>query len=54
MENGEIQYPVAEITVAGELKNMFSQIVAVSDDIGGSFEYSNRVYFAGKHESFCN
>ena len=33
VENGEIQYPVAEITIAGELKTMFNQIVAVSDDI---------------------
>ena len=33
VENGEIQYPVAEITIAGELKTMFNQIIAVSDDI---------------------
>lgn len=32
VENGEIQYPVAEITIAGQLPEMFSHIVAVSDD----------------------
>lgn len=29
VENGEIQYPVHEITVAGSLQQMFSQIVAI-------------------------
>lgn len=33
VENGEIQYPVAEITVAGQLQEMFNQIVVVGDDI---------------------
>jgi PmbA protein len=33
VENGEIQYPVAEITIAGNLREMFSNIVAVGDDI---------------------
>ena len=33
VENGEIQYPVAEITIAGNLRDMFSKIVAVGDDI---------------------
>lgn len=33
VENGEIQYPVAEITVAGQLQEMFNQIVAVGDDV---------------------
>ncbi|WP_044470359.1 metalloprotease PmbA [Mannheimia massilioguelmaensis] len=33
VENGEIQYPVAEITIAGQLKDMLHDIVAVSDDI---------------------
>ena len=33
VEKGEIQYPVAEITVAGQLKNMLRHIVAVADDI---------------------
>lgn len=33
VENGEIQYPVAEITIAGQLKEMLRHIVAVSDDI---------------------
>lgn len=39
VEKGIIQFPVAEITVAGQLKEMFSQIVAVADDI----EYRSNV-----------
>src|SRR5271168_1806241 len=33
VENGAIQYPVAEITIAGNLKSMFAQVAAVGDDI---------------------
>lgn len=33
VERGEIQYPVEEITIAGNLKNMFKNIVAVGNDI---------------------
>ncbi|MEG9475563.1 metalloprotease PmbA [Mannheimia indoligenes] len=33
VENGEIQYPVAEITIAGQLQDMYKHLVAVSDDI---------------------
>ena len=33
VENGEIQYPVAEITIAGQLQGMLKNIVAVADDI---------------------
>lgn len=33
VENGEIQYPVSEITIAGNLKDMFTKIVAVGSDI---------------------
>ena len=33
VENGEIQYPVEEITVAGNLKDMYRQIVAVGNDV---------------------
>lgn len=33
VENGEIQYPVAEITIAGQLLDMLRNIVAVADDI---------------------
>ncbi len=33
VENGEIQYPVAEITLAGQLQEMFKHIVAVADDV---------------------
>jgi len=32
VENGEIQYPVDEITVAGNLKDMFRQLLAVGSD----------------------
>ncbi len=33
VENGAIQYPVAEITIAGNLRDMLKDIVAVGDDI---------------------
>jgi antibiotic maturation factor len=33
VEKGEIQYPVAEITVAGQLQEMFNQIIAVAGDV---------------------
>ena len=33
VENGEIQYPVAEITIAGQLQDMLKNIVAVVDDV---------------------
>jgi PmbA protein len=36
VENGEIQYPVEEITVAGNLIDMYLNIVAIGDD------YDNR------------
>ncbi|EGV30955.1 peptidase U62 modulator of DNA gyrase [Thiorhodococcus drewsii AZ1] len=32
VENGEIQYPVEEITIAGNLKDMFAGLVAVGND----------------------
>jgi PmbA protein len=32
VENGEIQYPVEEITVAGNMKDMFRNLVAVGND----------------------
>jgi PmbA protein len=32
VENGEIQYPVEEITIAGNLKSMFAGLVAVGND----------------------
>jgi len=32
VEGGKIQYPVEEITIAGNLKNMFEQVVAVGND----------------------
>lgn len=33
VENGEIQYPVAEITIAGQLQEMYQNLIAVGDDI---------------------
>jgi PmbA protein len=33
VENGEIQYPVEEITVAGNLKEMFKGIAAIGGDV---------------------
>ncbi len=33
VEDGEIQYPVEEITIAGNLKDMYQHIVAIGDDI---------------------
>ena len=33
VENGEIQYPVAEITIAGQFQDMLKNIVAVADDV---------------------
>ncbi|KFZ29004.1 protein PmbA [Pseudidiomarina atlantica] len=33
VENGEIQYPVEEITIAGNLKDMLRNIVAIGNDI---------------------
>ncbi len=32
VENGQIQYPVEEITIAGNLREMFRQIVEVGAD----------------------
>lgn len=32
VENGEIQFPVSEVTIAGNLQDMFKQIVAVGSD----------------------
>ena len=32
VENGEIQYPVEEITVAGNLRDMYRELVAVGND----------------------
>ena len=32
VENGVIQYPVEEITIAGNMRDMFQQIVAIGAD----------------------
>ena len=33
VENGEIAYPVTEVTIAGNLKDIFRGIVAVGSDV---------------------
>ena len=33
VENGVIQYPVEEITIAGNMREMFQQIVAIGSDV---------------------
>ncbi|MFW0051537.1 MAG: metallopeptidase TldD-related protein, partial [Coxiella endosymbiont of Dermacentor nuttalli] len=33
VENGEIQYPVEEITISGNLKEIFKQVQVVANDI---------------------
>ena len=33
VENGQIQYPVSEVTIAGNLSSMFEKIAAVGSDI---------------------
>lgn len=33
IENGTIQYPVSEITISGNLKNMFENLVKISNDV---------------------
>jgi PmbA protein len=38
-ENGEIQYPINEITVAGNLIDMFARLIPASDlDIRGTLD----------------
>lgn len=33
VENGQIQYPINEITIAGNLRDMYRSIIAVADDV---------------------
>ena len=33
VEHGQIQYPVAEVTIASNLKDMYKGIVAIGDDV---------------------
>lgn len=33
VENGEIQFPVQEVTIAGNLRDMFRQIIAIGNDV---------------------
>ena len=32
VENGEIQYPVHEVTIAGNLRDLYPRIAAIGDD----------------------
>src|SRR5690606_13439181 len=33
VENGEVRYPVEEITVAGNLRDIYQHIVAIANDV---------------------
>lgn len=33
VENGEIQYPVHEVTIAGNLRDMFERVIAIGNDV---------------------
>jgi len=33
VENGEIQFPVEEVTIAGNLKDIYQSIIAVGNDV---------------------
>lgn len=33
VENGQVQYPVSEVTIAGNLGQMYRQIIAIGDDV---------------------
>jgi PmbA protein len=33
VENGEIQFPVQEVTIAGNLRDMYRNLVAVGSDL---------------------
>ena len=39
VENGQVCYPVAEVTIAGNLRDMYANILAVGDDI----DYRNNI-----------
>ena len=52
VENGEIQYPVAEITIAGQLQDMLKNIVAVADDVEHRIQYPNRFNLTRQDENF--
>ena len=32
VENGEIQYPIHEVTIAGNLRDLYPRIVAIGED----------------------
>ncbi len=51
VENGEIQYPVSEITIAGNLKEMWRNIVTIGDDIENAQQHSVRFCAAAGDEN---
>jgi PmbA protein len=48
VENGKIQYPVSEITIAGNLKDIFTNLIAVGNDIDnrGSIQTGSLLFSA--------
>ena len=38
IENGELTYPISEITVAGNIKNMFKEMILAND-----LEFKSRI-----------
>ena len=48
VENGEIQHPVEEITIAGNLKDMFSGIEAVGKDVDNRANVQTGSILVGK------
>ena len=50
VEDGEIQFPVEEVTIAGNLKEMFQSIVAIGCDVDTKRKYSLRIHLGrGSH-----
>ena len=48
VENGELQYPVHEITIAGNLRDMFRDIVAIGNDIEDRSNYKTGSVLIGQ------
>jgi PmbA protein len=48
VENGQIQYPVEELTIAGNLKDMFRNIVAVGKDVDRRGNYQTGSILIGE------
>ena len=48
VENGVIQYPVHEVTIAGNLRDMFAELVAVGNDVDRTRGDPNRIVAIGE------